>query len=112
MRVASSVVLAVYIVASTVQAEEYRYIGSVVRVIDGDSLVVDVPEWPAPFRPMRVRATGVNSPESSPGQGLDRLPMGEHLLPRTPSATVSRPLSILEGTFEARGIFLTERRNS
>src|SRR5687768_9237518 len=69
MRVASSVVLAVYIVASTVQAEEYRYIGSVVRVIDGDSLVVDVPEWPAPFRPMRVRATGVNSPESRRGNG-------------------------------------------
>jgi endonuclease YncB( thermonuclease family) len=40
----------------------------VVRAIDGDSLIVDVPDWPAPFRPARVRISGVNAPESRRGQ--------------------------------------------
>src|SRR5688572_1540769 len=55
--------------ALAAQAEDYRYTGNVVRVIDGDSLVIDVPEWPAPFRPSRVRVDGVNAPESRRGKG-------------------------------------------
>jgi endonuclease YncB( thermonuclease family) len=52
-------------VATPALADEYRYSRNVVRVIDGDSLIVDVPDWPAPFRPARVRVSGVNAPETS-----------------------------------------------
>lgn len=57
-----------YLCAPAAWAEEYRYAGNVVRVIDGDSPIIDVPDWPAPSRPARVRVTGVNAPESRRGQ--------------------------------------------
>jgi hypothetical protein len=40
--------------ALPLMADEYRYTGTVVRVIDGDSLIIDVPDWPAPSRPAHV----------------------------------------------------------
>jgi len=64
------VIAAAWCVAtSTAMAEPYTYQGYLVRVIDGDSIVIDVPAWPAPFRPARVRIDGVNSPESRRGVG-------------------------------------------
>lgn len=57
------------LVASSASSQAYTYPWYVVRVIDGDSLIIDVPEWPAPFRPSRVRVDGVNAPGSRRGRG-------------------------------------------
>lgn len=54
--------VAFYFCAPAAWAEEYRYVGQVVRVIDGDSLIIDVPDWPEHFRPARVRVVGFNAP--------------------------------------------------
>jgi endonuclease YncB( thermonuclease family) len=62
----STAMLALCLAAPGAYADEYRYTGTVVRVIDGDPLIVDVPEWPALFRPARVRVS--NAPESRRGQ--------------------------------------------
>jgi micrococcal nuclease len=61
--------IAACLLALPASAETYTYQGYLVRVIDGDSLVIDVPDWPAPFRPARVRVDGINAPESRRGKG-------------------------------------------
>lgn len=76
---------ALYLCAPAAWAEEHRYTGQVVGVIDADSLIIDVPEWPAPFRPARVRVTGVNTPETRRDQSKREV---EHKLGKQVSAGV------------------------
>lgn len=45
-----------------------RYAGEVVRVIDGDTLLVAVPGWPELFNPARIRVYGIDTPESRRGK--------------------------------------------
>lgn len=41
-----------------------RYTAVIVKVIDGDTLRVDVAGWPRPFRPANIRVFGIDAPES------------------------------------------------
>lgn len=42
----------------------YTYQGRVERIIDGDTISVSIPSFPAPFNPISVRVDRVNAPES------------------------------------------------
>ena len=44
--------------------EERTFPASVVRVIDGDSVVVQIENWPLPFNPVELRLEGIDTPES------------------------------------------------
>ena len=57
------------IVAPARAWQDGLYLGTVERVIDGDTLVVDVPKWPDPFRHARIRVYGIDTPESKRGRG-------------------------------------------
>lgn len=39
------------------------YHGTVIRDVDGDTLRVSIPRWPAPFTPIDVRIFGIDTPE-------------------------------------------------
>jgi micrococcal nuclease len=64
----SRALLALLLFAAPAAASEARYAGVVEQVIDGDTLVVDVPDWPLPFRHARVRIHGIDTPESRRGR--------------------------------------------
>lgn len=44
------------------------YPATVVRVLDGDTVRVEVKSWPAPFNPIDVRIKGIDTPEHSAAQ--------------------------------------------
>ena len=64
----SRALIALTLFAMPACADDVRYQGIVEKVIDGDTLVVDVEDWPAPFRSARVRVHGIDTPESRRGR--------------------------------------------
>lgn len=53
------------LIAATAPASSQTYQATVVRVVDGDSVIVSVPAWAAtPFGTMSVRISGIDTPES------------------------------------------------
>ena len=42
----------------------FTYEGKVERIIDGDTISVSIPSFPAPFNPIAVRVAHINAPES------------------------------------------------
>ena len=42
----------------------YTYQGTVERIIDGDTISVSIPSFPAPFNPISVRVDHINTPET------------------------------------------------
>ena len=39
------------------------YRAEVQRVVDGDTVIVSIPGWPAPYSPVHVRLNGIDTPE-------------------------------------------------
>lgn len=68
-----------------------RYSGTVVRVIDGDTLLVVVPGWPELFNPARIRVYGIDTPESRRGRKGARCEI-ERTLGKHAKAVVARLL--------------------
>ncbi len=56
--------LAFALCAPQVEAREVgRYDARIVRVVDGDTVLVAVPAWPPEFSPVSVRLEGIDTPE-------------------------------------------------
>ncbi len=54
------------------------YPATVLKVIDGDTVRVEVKTWPAPFTPIDVRIKGIDTPEHAfpPAQTRCEVPLG------------------------------------
>ncbi len=54
------------------------YQATVLKVVDGDTIRVEVKSWPAPFNPIDVRVKGIDTPEHSrpPAQTACEVPLG------------------------------------
>jgi len=59
-------------------AATIAYHATVLKVIDGDTITVHVPGWPAPFDPIGVRIYGLDAPEHQkpPAQTVCEVAMG------------------------------------
>jgi len=61
------IALCLFLNMSVAQAEEFKYQGKVIKVIDGDTIEVEIAGWPAPYNPISVRIYGIDTPESKHG---------------------------------------------
>jgi endonuclease YncB( thermonuclease family) len=54
------------------------YHGTVIHAVDGDTLRISVPRWPAPFTPIDVRVYGIDAPEhvAPPAQSACEVVLG------------------------------------
>lgn len=65
--------------STTVVAENHVYIyqATVERVVDGDTVRVQIPSFPAPFNPIAVRVDHVNTPEKRSPAPACEIALGE-----------------------------------
>lgn len=59
-------------------AETIAYQAKVLKVIDGDTIKVEVAGWPAPFNPINVRIDGIDTPEKKmpPAKSMCEVALG------------------------------------
>lgn len=52
--------------------------GTIVKVVDGDTLSVNIDSWPKPYNPVEVRVYGIDTPETHmpPGKCIKELKLG------------------------------------
>lgn len=50
--------------AVAAEVSEFRYRAVIVRVVDGDSVLVRIAQWPAELNPVEIRLVGIDTPET------------------------------------------------
>lgn len=115
-RILLTLLLALSVSTTAAAQATYVYDGKVVRLKDGDTLVLEIAGWPAPFNPIDVRVDGIDTPESRQTSGKKKIKKCELAMGRKSSAyakSILRPGDMVkviykEGRHEKYGRLLAD----